>query len=360
MLALVGFLVLRGGSDTVAVDSPNDGASAEPLDLNEPDLEPEEPDEDSEPAAGTVFGDPFRPDSVAVDATSVWISDSACGAVVRIDKATEEVVGAVSVGSPGSGIAVAGGSVWVGTRDQGAVVRIDPQRMAVVGSVQVPGSALGLTAEGNDVWVTDSDLGSVYRIDAARSQVAETVQVGLDPHHIAIGPRTVWVTNQLDDTVSMIPRGRGGSEVAVTVGASPLHVELGAGSAWVTDSWDGAVSRLNQTTGDVEAVIPVGPWPHALAFANGAVWVGTETGSFWRIDPSTNEAALVQDADFASIDSAVDGNDIWIADSVGGTVVRFDAGSGSVGSAIDLREFGDCSTFTDEGFDPESIPDVAL
>ncbi len=317
----------------------------------------DEPFVDEEPAERSAFIDPFRPDSLAIDAWSVWVSDAACGVVIRIDKTTEELLGAVNIGHSASGVAIAAGSVWVGTRDASTVIRIDPTEMVVADAVVLPGFALGLSAQGNDVWATDPLLGVVYRIDAARAELVETVKVGAAPHNIAIGGRTVWVTNQGDDSVTMISQGRGPT-VEVPVGGLPLHVELGAGSAWVTDSADDAVRRLNQATGEVEAVIEVGVWPHALAYANGAVWVGTETGSFWKVDPSTNSATRVDDANFAAIDTAVDGNDVWVADSSGGTVVRFDAAAGAVRSVIDLNALGDCASFLDEAIDRQ--PAISL
>jgi len=304
----IGLFVLlgRGGEESVAreaasvspeADAPETSSSDEPQAEDQPEANPTTPP--------GFIGDPIQPDSVAVDATSVWVSDAACGVVVKVDKATEEVVGSVVVGDSASGVAVAAGAVWVGTRDQGAVVRVNPDELVVAGTVPVPGFALGLSARGNDVWTTDSTFGQVVsRINPATGRAQE-----------------------------------------FEVGGLPLHVEVGGGSAWVTNSVDGTVSRLDERTGQVEAVIEVGAWPHALAYANGAVWVGTETGSFWRIDEATNDAERIEDVDFSTIDTVVDGDDIWIADSVGGSVVRFDTGTGELGVEIDLLEFGDCQTF---------------
>jgi len=355
IVLLVGFLLLRGDSGETAgepVEEARSGSAGdqEPDPGEEPDDSGQEPGDETDEGP-SFFGAPFRPDSVDVDASSVWVSDAACGVVLRIDKATEEVVGAVSVSDSASGIAVAGGSVWVGSPGQAGVVRIDPERMAVSGSVPVPGFALGLTARGNDVWATDPVTGAVHRIDAARAERVETVRVGLNPHHVATSDSAVWVTNQGEDTATLIVTG--GGTFDVPVGAQPLHVEIGAGSAWITDSGDNAVRRVNETTGELEAVIDVGTWPHALAVANGFVWVGTETGSFWRVDPSNNTAERVDDAEFSSIDTVVDGNDIWIADASGGTVVRFDAAAGGVGSVIDLNQFGDCESFGENAGEPE-------
>lgn len=351
LIGVVLFVALPGGSDDPVARSAG-ASSVDERDTSAGDdpgqADPEEDGTTEDRVQGIL--DPFRPDSVAVDASSVWVTDAACGVVVRVDKATEEVLGAVSVGESASGVGVAAGSVWVGTRSGGVVNRIDPARMVVAGSVTLPGSALGVTARGNDVWATDPIFGTVYRIDAASGSLAETIPVGSDPHHVAIGDQGVWVTNQGDDTVSVID-GRGEPWIAPT-GLSPLHVEIGLGSAWVTDSADGAVRRLDLSTGDTQAVIPVGVWPHALAVAGGAVWVGTETGSFWRVDPGSNRATQVEGAEFTTIDTVVDGNDIWIADASGGTLVRFDAAAGEVASVVDLNENGDCNTFLEEALEP--------
>lgn len=338
-----------GGSGSDEAADPPDTAAG-----NDEESPSDDPDASDEPESdnSAFIGQPFRPDSVAIDATSVWVSDAACGAVAQIDKATEEVVGVVIAAASASGVAVAGGSVWVGTRLEGTVVRIDPNQLAVSGTVAVPGSPLGLTARGDELWATDPLLGVVYEIDAASGALLSTVRVGANPHHVAIGDGEVWVTNQSDDTVSVISAsGRNQSVREFSVGSLPLHVEFGDGSAWVTDSGDNAVRRVNPRTGETEAVVTVGLWPHALAYANGTVWVGTETGSFWRVDPSSNTSERVDDAEFSTIDTAVDGNDVWIADATGGSAVRFDAAAGEVGSVVDLSEFGDCAEFRDSAGD---------
>lgn len=347
-----------GGEDDRTENSNDDESDA----ADETGTSDESTGSEDSPGAGDPSGseDPsfsgvaFQPDSVAVDAASVWVTDAACGVVVRIDKRTEEVTGALAVGGSASGVAVAANSVWVGARDEDRVSRIDPDEFVVTAEIQLPGAALGMTAEGDDVWATDPFDGALYRIDAGTAQLVETVPVGLDPHDVTVVDGTAWVTNAGDDTVTMISADAS-PPVDVAVGAAPLHVEVGGGSVWVTNTLDGTVTRLDDRSGELEAVIEVGAWPHPLAYANGAVWVGTESGSFWRIDPTTNTATAVEGAAFSSIDTVVDGTDIWIADAFGGTVVRFDTVSGSVGSVVDLTEFGDCETF-EGGFEPRPDP----
>ena len=350
LLVVAGFAAFAflgvGGDEGTRATAPSASDSDSPSpeeDVLEDESGTDEGDADDE--GGAVFLDPIRPDSLDSDGTSVWVSDAACGVVVQIDKATEEVVGSVTVGESASGVAVAAGSVWVGTRSDQRVVRIDPSLLEVSGFVVVPGSPLGLSSQGNEVWATDPVLGVVYRIDAAEGRLLETIEVGFNPHNVEVGNGTAWVTNQAEDTVNMIDTGSNRTTAVLPVGGSPLHAAIGAGSVWITDSNDGAVRRLNERTGELEAVIEVGRFPHGLSFANGSVWVGTETGSFWRIDPSNNSATRIEDADFTAIDTTVDGTDVWVADSNGGSVVRFDTSTGTVASTIDLNEFGDCQAF---------------
>ena len=294
---------------------------------------------------------PFRPDSVAVDDNSVWVTDVSCGLVVQVDKASQQVVNAVDVGGSASGVAIADGSIWIGTREQGLIIRLDANRLNVQDLVSLPGYALGLASTGDEVWATDPLGGVVYRVDASSGQLIDVVPVGVQAHHLAIEDGTAWVTNNADDTVTRIDVPDASDESGelttstAAVGLAPLHVEVGEGSVWVTNSGDGTVHRLAPDTGEVEAVIDVGERPHALAVVAGSVWVGTETNSFWRIDPATNVAEQVDDAEFNSIDTAVDETDIWVADSRTSSVVRFDAAAGEVGSVIDLSEFGTCETF---------------
>ncbi len=305
-------------------------------------------------------GIPFRPDSVALSDDAVWITDADCGAVVKIDRATEEVVGSTEIGGSAAGVTVANGSVWVGSRFDSNLLKVDPDLVRIEDRVPVPGSALGLssTEDGSEVWATNPLDAEVYRVDAATGDLIETIAVGNNAHHIAIeelggDDRVIWVTNPGDNNATRITTGDRTTSEDIAAGPGALHVELGHGSAWVTNGADGTVHRINQDTGREEAVIAVGIAPHALAVTSDAVWVGTETGTFWKINIETNEATEVA-AVFNSIDTAVDGDEIWIADTSRGHVVHFNAAQGRIVSTIDLLEFGDCEVFRR----PPSIDDI--
>jgi len=297
------------------------------------------------PFGGGGNGDAlFQPDSIDVDERSAWVSDFACGLVVHIDKATNEVAGVVDLGGSTSGVTIENGLVWVGNRNTSRVVGLDPDRIVIDRTATIPGNALGLASGDGEVWTADPDTDSVDRIDAATGTYLDSTKVGASPHHVVVDGDTVWVTNSGADTVSRIDAS-GPTPVVdldIVVGGGPLHIALGAGSAWVTNGTDGTVHRLNAVTGDVEAVIPVGIFPHALAFAEGQVWVGSDGPDLWRIDPATDQATRVDGASFTSIDMTVDGTTIWVADASGSAVVRFDAAAGRVAETIDLGRLGTC------------------
>jgi YVTN family beta-propeller protein len=298
----------------------------------------------TEPPTGRDPGE-FRPDSIDVGAGAVWVSDIGCGVVVRINPETERVEGSIDIGGAASGVAVSNGLVWVGNRTVGRVVGIEPDNIRVGASVELPGYALGLAAGDGSVWAVDPWGEAVHRIDGSTGTLVDSIEVGENPHYVVADGGVAWVVNNGDGTVSRIDTT--GNEVTATVpvGEGPLHVVEGAGSAWVTNSLDGTVSRLRVATGEVEVTVAVGPFPHALAFASDEVWVGTESGQLWRIDPADDGAEQVPAADFDSIDMAVDGTDIWVADSDNGSVVRVDTTTAEVTARIDLADFGSCQDF---------------
>ena len=302
-------------------------------------------------------GLPFRPDSVAVGAGSVWVSDSACGVIVRVDPVTETVTDSIDIGGSASGVTFAEDSVWVGNRDTETVVRLDPETNRVRAAIPIPGSPLGLASGDGTVWAVDPAGGAVHRIDPDTDEVVATVGVGEGPHYVAVNDGAAWVTNVrrwlgLENRPG--DRSGGGDRVETEIGA--LHVIEAQGSVWVTNSLSSDVSRIDRRTNEVVATIGVESSPHAHAFAAGSVWVGTESGRLTRIDPATNQATAVPGVDFDSIDMAVDGNDVWVADGTHGTVVRFDAAAASVTATIDLLEFGDCETFRNEAMTPPDPP----
>jgi YVTN family beta-propeller protein len=205
----------------------------------------------------------------------------------------------IPVSGPG-GMTVAGGKVWV-LGASGAVVRIDPATNAVVGKpLRVPANAEAIAVGDGALWaatVAPGDLGephndTVTRIDLATGRTVATITVRRAPLDVAVTPRAVWVPNA----------GAGGDSVArinpqtnrlagrpVRTGASPQSLAVGGGSLWVANHDARTVTRIDPASGKVLADIPVPSEPHRVAYGEGAAWVGNwHDNSVSRIDPTTN------------------------------------------------------------------------
>ncbi|SRR6266545_3297995 len=200
---------------------------------------------------------------------------------------------------PGAGsLAVAGGKVWV-LGASGTVVRIDPATNAVVGEpLRVPANAEAIAVGDGALWVASvapGDLATphddaVTRIDLASGRKVATITVRRGPLDVAVTPGAIWVPNAGGDSVARIdPQTNRVAGRPVTTGASPQSLAVGGGSLWVANHDARTVTRIDQASGKVVADIPVPSEPHRVAFGAGAAWVGNwHDNSVSRVDPATN------------------------------------------------------------------------
>jgi YVTN family beta-propeller protein len=208
---------------------------------------------------------------------------------------------AAVIAVPGAAsMTVAGGRVWV-LGGSGAVVRIDPATNAVVGKpLRVPANAEAIAVGNRALWaasVAPGDLGTpgkdqVTRIDLATGRSVATITVRRAPLDLAATPGAVWVPNSGGggDSVTRIdPHTNRLSGRPITTGASPQSLAVGGGSLWVANHDALTVTRIDQASGKVVADIPVPSEPHRVAYGAGAAWVGNwHDNSVSRIDPATN------------------------------------------------------------------------
>ena len=100
----------------------------------------------------------------AYDASSVWVSDPADGAVVQVDARTARVVRTARVGGTPQDGDVGGGGVWVPDKD-GSLRRIDVRTGAVTGPWPTTvGNPFVLASDGSRLWTADfagTDLVSI-------------------------------------------------------------------------------------------------------------------------------------------------------------------------------------------------------
>lgn len=110
------------------------------------------------------------PTQITVTAGRVWVYER--GRVLRIDPATDRVIGTTSVApAPGGTIAAGTSGVWVITRTRvhhlGAVRLLDPVSGLPVGRrVAVGGNPTAIVTDGGTAWVFDAAASRLIRISA--------------------------------------------------------------------------------------------------------------------------------------------------------------------------------------------------
>jgi DNA-binding beta-propeller fold protein YncE len=272
----------------------------------------------------------------------LWVLD-ASGAVVRIDPATNAVVGEpLRVPANAEAIAVGQGALWVtsvapgdlGAPHDDAVTRIDLATGRNVATITVRRAPLDLAATRGAVWVPNSGGGgdSVARIDPQTNRLAgRPVTTGASPQSLAVGGGSLWVANHDARTLTRIDQASGKVVADIPVPSEPHRVAYGAGAAWVGNWHDNSVSRIDPETNQVVgSPIPIGFRAGNLAVGAGGVWVtsdyrvdaAAEDVVVVRIDPQTNRAVETIAVGGHPIDVAATGDTVWVSVADPGTVLR--------------------------------------
>jgi DNA-binding beta-propeller fold protein YncE len=283
---------------------------------------------------------------MAVADGKLWVL--AAGAVVRIDPATNTVVGRpLPVPADAEAIAVGHRALWaarvapgdLGTPGKDAVTRIDPATGRMVATITVGRAPLDLAVTPGAVWVTNSGGGghSVARIDLRTNRLAgRPVRTGASPQSLAAGGGSLWVANHDARTVTRIELASGKVVADIPVPSEPHRVAWGAGAAWVGNWHDNSVSRIDPASNRVVgSPIPIG-FHHAgnLAVGAGSVWVtsdyrvdgAAEDVVVVRIDPQTNRAVETIAVGGHPIDVAATAGAVWVSVADPGRLLRIAGG----------------------------------
>jgi YVTN family beta-propeller protein len=272
----------------------------------------------------------------------LWVLKGA-GTVVRIDPATNAVIGKPLRVPTGAAIAVAQGALWVtsvapgdlGRPGKDTVTRIDPATGRTVATITVARAPLDVAATPGAVWVTNAGAGgdSVARIDPHTNRLSvRPVTTGASPQSLATGGGSLWVANHDARTVTRIDQASGKVVADIPVPSEPHRVAYGAGAAWVGNWHDNSISRIDPATNRVVgSPIPIGSH-HAgnLAVGAGGVWVTSdyrpeaadEDVVVVRIDPRTNRAVETVAVGGHPIDIAATEGAVWVSVANPGTLLR--------------------------------------
>jgi serine/threonine protein kinase/DNA-binding beta-propeller fold protein YncE len=269
------------------------------------------------------------PDGIAVDGTTVWVSNSRGGTLTRLSTKTNEQIGErIQVGANPDEVEARNGVVWVANTNDGNVTRWEDgdQKEFSVGA-----GPEGLSLGDRFLWVANGNGDSVSRIDLSSGEVMPPVTVGRKPIGIYAGKRFVWVTNSFSSSVTRLDPSTGAIiDTIEGVGKNIRAVTEAFGFAWVSSAEpNGLVMRLDLETGEVRDRIQVGQKSKEMVAAGGYLWVVNETsGDVVRIDPERAEVVgdPIKVGD-TPVGLAVGAGDLWVSNNRSNDVTRIDPGS---------------------------------
>jgi len=231
-------------------------------------------------------------DSIAVDAEGAWVLNAKNGSGVLTHTSTGfEQTRDYRLDYDPLAVAVGAGAVWVAARSPtgDAILKIDPRTGAVLKTVPLPGSGIQSIAVGEGaVWALQS--GAISRIDPASGRVTGRISLPeWQVSQIAAGDGAVWSTMALPNggniLVRIDPRALRVTRRIRTPGSQPslsptTHIALGPGAVWWNGTDSGTIWRVDPSTGKIVSTIRVTRrWalstdvePLGIAYGGGAVW----------------------------------------------------------------------------------------
>ena len=238
--------------------------------------------------------------TVAADGDTIWVMSAVMNELVRVDAATDSVVGRYPIEPWAEGVAVGGGYVWLaGLDDGGEVLRFDPEEGAV--DLTIPLDA-GMPPWprvhwfGDRLWVS---AGGVIRQISAEGEVLDSRPGALKGEGLGY----LWqVHPDSDDILSSVDESGTIGDIGIDLGVGPVPdadeirmVTEAGGYLWLLQGGDQAdgsgVVRLDVESGEaVPVALPGGLL--SMEESGGSLWVTSITDHVvTRIDPETLEFA---------------------------------------------------------------------
>jgi class 3 adenylate cyclase/streptogramin lyase len=254
----------------------------------------------------------------------------AANSVGIIDPSSGDILGEIRVGSSPGDIAFGEGSLWVANLNSGTISEIDPDSKELRDTFNAGDKPRGIAAGEGAVWVTNGFNNKLSVFDPAQDVVSATVDLA-GPKDVAVGHGAVWVANVTDGAVVRIDPVTHEPERF----ASGTAVALGENTVWVADGlkltgFDPETRRVGRrfTLRFEVSQLAVGE--------DGVVWATHQTDdAVSYVDPDGGSSALEGIANEPT-GIAVGEGAVWVADSLGRSLVRIDAKSKKVERSIPL------------------------
>jgi ABC-type transport system substrate-binding protein/class 3 adenylate cyclase len=143
---------------------------------------------------------------------------------------------------------------------------------------------------------------------------------------------------RVDDNAVGFVDARSGKLVAQATGIeAPQDVAAGAGAIWVSSSSDNVV-KLDPETHEAKQTIEVGDGPRGLAVSGADLWVANSLdGTVSRVSTETNREVQTYPVGNTPTGVTVGARSVWVTNAGDGTISRLDAASGAVEKLIDAE-----------------------
>jgi YVTN family beta-propeller protein len=182
--------------------------------------------------------------------------------------------------------------------------------------------------------------GSVAAIDPAKNEVVAVLPVGSRPGSIVSGAGSLWVGKE-DRTLTRI--GLRGRRILGTIAlpATPTGLAFGFGAVWVAHGRSGQLSRVDPAFDRVTTTVdlvgravfqPTG----GVAVGAGSVWAVFGKSTLVRVQPAGSRPSGSTLTDFGAADVLLAHGSVWVSNSGGASVQRFDPTTFEEGPLSDL------------------------
>jgi virginiamycin B lyase len=267
------------------------------------------------------------PNELAATADTVWVEDHRLGHLSRIDPARNVEVDQLTDVLIHCDVAAGAGFVWATQASSNQATKVDPASGEVLGTISLR-DACGVAADDKDLWVVSPGSGSVVRYDPQSNEERATVTVGANPFFVAIGPEAVWVDGEADGgTLWRIDPATNAVVASIPVPDTfATGVEVGHGSVWVPARDQSCVYRIDPASNTVAATIRMPSAVGGLAVGPDAIWTsGWGDGTVNRIDPATNEITGSISTGFGNLGPPMVAFDsVWVSAMDRNVVLRID------------------------------------
>src|SRR5580704_16620710 len=227
-----------------------------------------------------------------------------------------------SVGQSPDGVAFDGANIWTANNGDGTVTKLRSSDGAALGRFSVGGRPSGVCFDGADIWVSDNFGSSVTKLRASDGQVLGKFTVGHQPYWMAFDGGSIWIANGGDGTVTKLRASDGKNLGTFNTGGS-VAVAFDGRYVWVT-TYHQSVVRLNQD-GSSAGTFQVGHNPVGVALDGVDIWVAnTNDGTVTKLRASDGTTLSTFRTPGSPYGIAFDGQDIWVTlpESAGAAQMR--------------------------------------